>query len=212
MITQDELENFVHENTPEVVARNWYIDLERASRAEALLYGFTPGGSEYVDDPHRCALHIKERLSGVVEQVKRRKQAEEENKKLRQINDILDAKLDSSIIVNCQALACSAPVAAEMKRLEQYAVRTLLAEAACQSAQVEIDRLRNMLNTDSQLFQIECLKAEVELLRAQLQEAHTEYRDSEDYARISVEPDDFLKEIRKRAAHKYPRFGISVEG
>jgi hypothetical protein len=159
MTTQDELENFVTENTIPVIARNWYIDLERASRSEALLYGFTPGGSEYVNDPHRCALHIKERLSGVVEQVQRRKRAEAEarlwknrvdeaaavvgnleaevarlrdallavdeqrkaaeaeNKRLREINDILDAKLDSVSIINCQALACSAPVAAEVERL-----------------------------------------------------------------------------------------------
>lgn len=117
MTTVDELYNFICENTLEVVARNWYSDLDRASRAEALLYSFTPGGSEYVNDSYRCALHIKERLSGVIEQVQRRKAVEAENKELRQINDVLSAKLDSTIIVNCQALACSAPVAAEVEQL-----------------------------------------------------------------------------------------------
>lgn len=117
MTTVDELYNFICENTLEVVARNWYSDLDRASRAEALLYSFTPGGSEYVNDPHRCALHIRERLSDSVEQVQRRKAVEAENKELRQINDILSVKLDDTIIVNCHALACSAPVAAEVERL-----------------------------------------------------------------------------------------------
>lgn len=117
MITQASLYNFVRDNTTEVVAGAWYSDLERAKEAEDLLYGFTTGGSEYVNDPRRCALHIKERLSGVIEQVQRRKAAEAENKELRQINDILSAQLDSSIIVNCHALACSAPVAAEVERL-----------------------------------------------------------------------------------------------
>jgi flagellin-specific chaperone FliS len=85
-------------------------------------------------------------------QERRALKAEKENKELREINDVLAAKLDSVIIVNCQALACSADVAAEVKRLEQYAVRTLLAEVACQSAQVEIDRLRNMLNAVTYLW------------------------------------------------------------
>jgi hypothetical protein len=85
-------------------------------------------------------------------QERRAEKAEAENKELRQINDVLAAKLDSMIVVNCQALACSAPVAAE------------------------VERLQNMLNADSQLFTIECLRAEVELLRAQLQTLRTDYR------------------------------------
>jgi hypothetical protein len=57
---------------------------------------------------------LEQRVNELQDQVKA---AEAENKRLREINDILDAKLDSSIIVNCQALACSAPVAAEVERL-----------------------------------------------------------------------------------------------
>jgi hypothetical protein len=151
MVTQDELYNFICENTRAVVARNWYIDLERASRSEALLYGFTPGGSEYVNDPHRCALHIKERLSGVVEQVKRRKKAEIENKELREINDDLSAKLDSMIIVNCQALACSAPVAAEVERLRTE-LNASSALAIIRAQAIEIERLQNMFNVVTHLW------------------------------------------------------------
>lgn len=75
MTTVDELYNFICENTLEVVARNWYNDIERALEAGA------------------------------------------EVQRLREINTIQSEKLDSMIIVNCQALACSAPVAAEVERL-----------------------------------------------------------------------------------------------
>lgn len=74
----------------------------------------------------------------------RAEKAEAEVQCLREINDVVSAKLDSMIIVNGQALACSAPVAAE------------------------VERLQNMLNVDSQMFYIECLKAEVKMLRAAL--------------------------------------------
>lgn len=47
----------------------------------------------------------------------RAEKAEAEVQRLREINDDLSAKLDSMIIVNGQALACSAPVAAEVERL-----------------------------------------------------------------------------------------------
>lgn len=76
MTTQDELKNFVEENTIEVITRNWYNDIWRAEKAEA------------------------------------------EVQRLREINDVLSEKLDSMIIVNGQALACSAPIAAEVERLQ----------------------------------------------------------------------------------------------
>jgi len=39
---------------------------------------FTPGGSEFSNDPGRCILWIKDRLSSLNEQVKGRKKAESE--------------------------------------------------------------------------------------------------------------------------------------
>ncbi len=39
---------------------------------------------------------------------------------------------------------------------------------ARQAAEAECERLRNMLNTDSQMFTIECSRAEVDLLRAEV--------------------------------------------
>jgi len=50
--------------------------LERAEAAEALLYGLTPGGSEFAGDPARCAQWVRDRLTGVIEQVQMRKAAE----------------------------------------------------------------------------------------------------------------------------------------
>jgi hypothetical protein len=71
---------------------------------------FMSGGQEYLDkivgilSEHRAFLeHVRT--------------VEAANKDLRETNDVLAAKLDSLIIVNCQALACSAPVAAEVERL-----------------------------------------------------------------------------------------------
>jgi len=142
---------------------------------------FMSGGQEYLDkivgilSEHRAFLeHVRT--------------VEAANKDLRETNDVLAAKLDSLIIVNCQALACSAPVAAEVERLRakwQAAVHSeevflkmqdrIVAEATAE-LQTEVERLRNMINADSQLFTIECLRAEVELLRAQLQTLRTDYR------------------------------------
>jgi chromosome segregation ATPase len=217
----NELQDQVNElqSCLEIATSEELYQRSRAETAEALLYGFTPGGSEYVNDPHRCALHIKERLSGVVEQVKRRKAAEEENKELRQINDVLAAKLDSSIIVNCQALACSAPVAAEVEKLRaqlttmnatnaQMASDLDAAERKCDEMYLARGKLQGQLNEAHHLLSRAMPRPGV---RPGWQDEIDKWltANSDEGA---TKPHNFLEEIRKRAAHKYPRFGISVEG
>ena len=50
--------------------------------AMKLLESLTPEGSEFHNDPERCVEWVRERLSGVVEQVKKRKAAEAEIRQL----------------------------------------------------------------------------------------------------------------------------------
>jgi len=59
--------------------------LQRARVAEHLLLSLTPGGSEFVDDPGHCSHWIRERLNGTVEQVKRRKDAEQRVEQLERL-------------------------------------------------------------------------------------------------------------------------------
>jgi len=47
------------------------------------LESLTPRGSEFHNDPARCVAWVRERLSGVIEQVQKRKAAEAENERLR---------------------------------------------------------------------------------------------------------------------------------
>ena len=74
---------------------HWPADARRAqARIDALeaentqlmldLESLTPGGSEFHNDPERCVKWVRERLSGVVEQVKKRKAAETEVERLRE--------------------------------------------------------------------------------------------------------------------------------
>ena len=48
------------------------------------LESLTPGGSEFHNDPARCVAWVRERLSGVIKQVQKRKTAEAENVRLRE--------------------------------------------------------------------------------------------------------------------------------
>jgi len=48
----------------------------RAERAERLLEDLTPGGSEFHGSPARCAEFVRNRMAGVIEQVKLRQAAE----------------------------------------------------------------------------------------------------------------------------------------
>ena len=70
--------------------RSWYGNavpalcdaLEAAWRerdaAKRLLEDLTPGGSEFHDSPERCAEFVRNRMAGVIEQVRRRMEAERE--------------------------------------------------------------------------------------------------------------------------------------
>ena len=65
--------------TPERIAA-----LEEENRQlKEYLESLTPRGSEFHNDPERCVAWVRERLSGVVEQVKKRKVAETEVERLR---------------------------------------------------------------------------------------------------------------------------------
>ena len=46
------------------------------------LVAMTPGGSEFHDDPNRCLNYIERRMARVVEQVRKRKEAEEQRDEL----------------------------------------------------------------------------------------------------------------------------------
>lgn len=60
---------------------------EAAERAMRLLEGLTPGGSEYFNNPQRCATWVEDRLRNAqrmtVDAVARRKDAEQDNARLR---------------------------------------------------------------------------------------------------------------------------------
>lgn len=55
------------------------------NRLKSLLESLTPGGSEYSGSPDNCARWVKERLSSIVAQVKRRKEVEAENQQLKNL-------------------------------------------------------------------------------------------------------------------------------
>ena len=56
---------------------------QRVVDLEKQLESLTPGGSEFYNDPERCIQWVKDRLATVSKQVKKRKEAEAENAKLR---------------------------------------------------------------------------------------------------------------------------------
>lgn len=56
---------------------------QRVVDLEKQLESLTPGGSEFHSDPERCIQWVKDRLATVSKQVKKRKEAEAENAKLR---------------------------------------------------------------------------------------------------------------------------------
>lgn len=47
--------------------------LDLFDRYKMMLEGLTPGGSEYVDDPERCAMVIRDRFAGPITILKRQK-------------------------------------------------------------------------------------------------------------------------------------------
>jgi len=57
------------------------------SRLMHHLESLTPGGSEFHDSPERCVDWVRERLSGVIEQVQKRKAAEVEIARLQRVID-----------------------------------------------------------------------------------------------------------------------------
>jgi len=66
----------------------------RAEAAETILLRLTPGGSEFAGDPARCERWVRDRLTGVIEQVQMRKAAEAEVARLRSEMSTLYRRVD----------------------------------------------------------------------------------------------------------------------